>query len=153
MQPSSRRNGFAYDLPLNRPTARQAVMATQAPKDFFFVSPAPDISEQPAVRLSNWRVLQDANGRQFLAGLDIGAQTLRITTAIVRMGPTPRDATTRSGRQYRIEGEPARDARELDNLRRVAAIRGLTDPIDATEVAWDAIQASDEDDITNQRNT
>ncbi len=128
-------------------------MATQAPRDFFFVSPAPDITEQPAVRLANWRVLQDNQGRQFLAGLDVAAQTLRITTAIVRMGPTPRDATTRSGRAYRIEGEPARAERDLDNLRRVAAIRGLTDPIDATEVAWDAIQAADEDDITNQRGT
>lgn len=73
---------------------------------------APSVSEQPDVTLAQWCVRRaelDGQPEDFLLGTIVGIGVPRKSSPIRTFDPKARIAITRSGRVYRLEGEPLPD--------------------------------------------
>ena len=78
---------------------------------------APPVSEQPDVTLSHWCVRRtDLQGKleDFLLGIIVGIGVPRKSSPVRSFDPGSRVVVTRSGRVYRLEGEPHPDADYID---------------------------------------
>ena len=72
--------------------------------------PAPPVDEEPEVALVRWGILMHPSGDMHLAGLRADREAKgRISTALVRIDAAAGEAETRSGRRYRLLGEPDDD--------------------------------------------
>lgn len=109
--------------------------------DFSSLRPAPDVSAQPRMQLSNWRVFTGHQGEHFLLGLLPGRGTLRITTAIQAVNPITRVWRTQSGRHYETPGPPTQDGQLREQMGLMARSSGLPDDSrDDTDAIWTAMQ-------------
>jgi hypothetical protein len=95
------------------------------------VRPAPQVSDQPRVTLTDWCVFRSGDDR-FLAGVLANGTTMRCTTAVRTMDPFTKIWVTSSGRRYETTGSPARP--EVRALLQVMACGcwGTGDVEDAT---------------------
>jgi hypothetical protein len=96
---------------------------------------APPVCEQPAVRLRAWRIYRRSDGSRVVAGVLEERDTVRCTTAIVRVDAPSRSVETTSGRKYNLEIPPASSSRLRDVID---AHMWLTDPgaQDVSEEVW-----------------
>jgi hypothetical protein len=96
---------------------------------------APEVSEQPLVRLLQWRLVCLPSSDKLLVGCVEGSAAVRITTAVVRT--LGRQAWTTSGRQYDLRYAPALSAESLAMLRERLFASGLYFWVDVTEAFID----------------
>lgn len=71
--------------------------------------PADPVSIEPEVILANWRVMEVDAGTHHFVGRNVHEQSGRVSSAIVRFDYRTMIAETRSGRIYRLQGEPGYD--------------------------------------------
>ena len=67
------------------------------------------ITREPEVRLSNWQIVEIDAGTWHFVGFNIRLREGRVSSAIVTFDPEARTGVTRSGRVYKLEGEPGTD--------------------------------------------
>ena len=109
--------------------------------DLFTWHPAPDVSTQPKMILTHWRVFINAQGERFLTGVLPNGSTLRVTTPIQAVDLVSRMWRTQSGRIYETPGPPAES---LELCQALALMVGIVDPSthpdDVTDVFWADMQ-------------
>lgn len=75
-----------------------------------FVWSATPVEDSPRLRLTQWRVMQIARGGCHLVGWNSSEREGRVSTAIVSMNASTREALTASGRVYELAGRPGFNA-------------------------------------------
>jgi hypothetical protein len=109
--------------------------------DFSYWRLAPNVSAQPRLQLSDWRVITNHQGKQFLLGLLPGMGTLRITTTIHAVDPVTRVWRTQSGRYYETPGPPTRCDQLRKQMSLLARASGLAEwRGDDADTIWQAMQ-------------
>ena len=98
---------------------------------------APDVSTQPTMALTHWRVFTNAQGECFLTGMLPNHSTLRITTPIEFIDLVSRMWRTHSGRVYETPGPPA-ESLALALMVRIGD--PSTHPGDVTDRFWAGMQ-------------
>lgn len=105
--------------------------------------PAPDVSVQPAMLLTDWRVIAGQGGDRFLLGLLSNQKTLRITTAIQTVDPVTRTWRTLSGRFYETPSPPTQNLQLQEKMRLLVCADGIHGPVlDVTDDVWTAMQSA-----------
>ena len=103
--------------------------------------PAPDVSTQPTMVLTHWRVFINARGDRFLTGMLDNEFTLRITTPIEAVDLASRIWRTQSGRAYETPGLPAESLALCQVLALMVRIGDpSTHPGDVTDLFWAGMQ-------------
>lgn len=100
------------------------------------VASAPDVSEQPLVWLSDWRVICDGEQNLYLFGLRPESTKLRMTTAIQAVDYRTRTWVTASGRRYVTEMAPGANLTP-ELLALAVGMHGLPGVcVDVTDGVW-----------------
>ena len=103
--------------------------------------PAPDVSTQPTMVLTHWRLFTNAQGECFLTGMLPNHSTLRITTPIEAVDLVSRMWRTQSGRVYETPGPPAESLALCLALALMVRIGDpSTHPGDVTDLFWTGMQ-------------
>jgi len=103
---------------------------------------APDVSAQPRMALSGWRILDLGHGQEILCGWLPNGSTLRKTSPIAWFSQSLREIVTSSGRRYELVGPPATDPESLVLMAWHLEASGcdVADEIaDITSLYWGAI--------------
>lgn len=85
------------------------------------------VEQVALVELSRWRLLRVSSGEVNLVGFRAERCTARVSTPVLLLDGAARSALTKSGRQYRLVGEPRADEdadfvwREWSRANRVAS--------------------------------
>lgn len=73
----------------------------------------PGVSHEPEIVMVRWRVVEivggEKEGQRHLIGYNVAAFEGRVSTAVVAFDREKMEATTKSGRVYRLEGRPGFD--------------------------------------------
>lgn len=93
--------------------------------------PAP-VSEDPRIRLADWRVFALPDGDHHFVGYNIG-NTGRVSSKIVSFAPETMTGVTRSGRVYELVGAPGYDSDGLYTWATWKRINGIEECTDVTE--------------------
>jgi len=100
------------------------------------VTSAPEVTEQPLVWLSDWRVIRDGEQNWYLFGLRPESTKLRMTTAIQAVDYRTRTWITASGRRYVTEMAPGA-LLTLPLLQLASGVHGLPSArVDVTDGVW-----------------
>ncbi|MGH8085306.1 MAG: hypothetical protein ACREPV_08510 [Lysobacter sp.] len=122
---------------------RKAVQEADANRSLFRM---PGVESQPFVDLFEWRVMRlEAGGSQYdvLVGYDIATGCGRASTPVQAFDATRAEATSRSGRLYRLVGAPSYNS-DAEYVFRSWLGRFLTDSnhSDVSQEYWDAISST-----------
>ena len=102
--------------------------------------PAPSVSEQPVVRLRDWRVISANDGNLYLLGLRFHHEQVRMTTAIQTLDYVHRLFVTASGRRYLCDVPPG-DSLTRAHILVSAVHAALPMPVsDVTHAVWAEMQ-------------
>ncbi|HEU4460876.1 MAG TPA: hypothetical protein VFR90_17275 [Methylibium sp.] len=66
----------------------------------------PAVKQQPVIHLERWRVFELSTGERHLVGWNRDAAEGRVSSTVTVFDAEDRQAVTRSGRVYRLCGEP-----------------------------------------------
>lgn len=100
---------------------------------------ADDVSVEPIVFLSPWRVFQLDDGSRHLCG-GVGFFGGRVSSAVMSTDYENATAVTQSGRIYHLIGEPGPDADADYVWKRWAAGNSVVSWTDVTDEVWRKIQ-------------
>lgn len=70
---------------------------------------SPPITEQPEYRLVDWCIFETDRGERHFLGYSLDSRDGRVSSAIETFDTTARIGVTRSGRVYRLGGNPGRN--------------------------------------------
>lgn len=103
--------------------------------------PAPAVEEEPTVQLTVWRMVRAEMGERYLVAV-LPSGSVRTTSALRRIDPVSRIATTSSGRRYELLGRPTEE--EIARIKIAAAVvhAGLKTSVDVSEEVWAQIASS-----------
>jgi len=91
------------------------------------------VSQDPNVSLSNWRILETADGSRHFVGADRLDQTGRVSSAVFAFDPSALRGATRSGRVYQLIGHSGWDENAQYVWERWCKANDVTSYIDVTE--------------------
>jgi hypothetical protein len=108
--------------------------------DLFFgnLRPAPLASQQPRVRICEWRIVRTHQALYLVGAVAVNQEVLtyRISSAIEHVDVTSRQVRTSSGRVYEIEGPPASEIGFVRLLDARLAEAGLGHAVDVSAAVW-----------------
>ena len=110
--------------------------------DFASWRQAPNVSVQPKMMLTVWRLFE-IEGERFLVGVIPDQKTLRVTTPIQTVDPVSRTWRTQSGRLYETPSPPTQNHQLQEQMRLLVYASGIHGAVlDVTDDVWNAMQSA-----------
>lgn len=111
--------------------------------DFASWRQAPDVSVQPKMALTAWRLFEVEGRERFLVGVLPNQKTLRVTTQIQTVDPVSRTWRTQSGRLYETPSPPTENPQLHEQMRLLICASGIHGAVlDVTDEVWNAMQSA-----------
>lgn len=98
--------------------------------------PTRSITEQGAINLTEWRVLELHDGDRHLIGYCIENYEGRVSSTVLNLELKTLQATTKSGRLYLLNGDPGHNSDASYVWEQWAYIHSLETWIDVTDSVW-----------------
>lgn len=96
------------------------------------------VEQEPSVHLVSWKVVEIDAGTRHFVGADALDRTGRVSSAIVQLDLTAKRGVTRSGRVYKLVGEPGHTGDGNYVWTRWCEINGVRSFTDVTQEMLEA---------------